>query len=81
MSYYKIINGEKYDETLYELYAEDKILSSDDVRKLMLSVTDGGKLTSTEEKTLQYLNDNRNFTRGGKTDMKLYLKIITLSRN
>ncbi|MCL1911947.1 MAG: hypothetical protein FWG13_07060 [Leptospirales bacterium] len=67
-SYYKTINGVKYDKSMLE--AADKSIagkgdgriSLDDAKVLVKSMDDGGKITETELKTLRYIRENYNLT-------------------
>jgi hypothetical protein len=68
MTYYKTIDGVKYDSELIELAekltagAGDGRLSQDDASKLLEGVKDGGVYTDVEKDTLAYLRDNYNWT-------------------
>ncbi len=67
-SYYKTINGVKYDRGILE--AADKAvagqgdgrISIGDAQKMMESVKDGGKYTDVEKTTMAYVRDNYKFT-------------------
>lgn len=68
MSFYKIIDGQRYDRKVLEL-AEDLIqgrgdgrISRDDATQLVESVQDGKGITDTENKSLHYILDKYNFT-------------------
>ena len=68
MSYYKEIDGKKYDRELLELAdklvagAGDGRLSVDDARKLLEKVKDGNTYTDVEKDTVAYIRDNHNWT-------------------
>lgn len=68
MTYYKTIDGVKYDKELIELADEliagagDGRLSQDDASKLLEGVKDAGVYTDVEKDTLAYLRDNYNWT-------------------
>jgi hypothetical protein len=68
MTYYKTIDGVKYDKELLELAdkliagAGDGRLSQDDAKKLLKGVKDGNVYTDVEKDTLAYLRDNYNWT-------------------
>ncbi|CAG5083656.1 hypothetical protein [Parvicella tangerina] len=68
MSYYKTINGKKYDAEILELAdkltagAGDGRLSVDDARKLLEAVKDGNTYTDIEKDTIAYVRDNYNWT-------------------
>ena len=68
MTYYKTIDGVKYDGKLIELADEltagagDGRLSQDDASKLLKDVKDGDVYTDVEKDTVAYLRDNYNWT-------------------
>tara|TARA_R110002111_G_scaffold214433_1_gene277386 strand:+ start:220 stop:480 length:261 start_codon:yes stop_codon:yes gene_type:complete len=68
MTYYKTIDGIKYDKELIELAdkltagAGDGRLSRVDASELLESVKDAGVYTDVEKDTLAYLRDNYNWT-------------------
>ncbi|NRB49609.1 MAG: hypothetical protein HRU41_18155 [Saprospiraceae bacterium] len=68
MSFYKIIDGQRYDRKVLELAEEliqgrgDGRISRDDAARLFESVQDGRGITPTENKSLFYILDNYNFT-------------------
>ena len=68
MTYYKTIDGVKYDKELIELAdkltagAGDGRLSRVDASELLESVKDAGVYTDVEKDTLAYLRDNYNWT-------------------
>ena len=68
MSYYKTIDGKKYDGELLELAekltsgAGDGRLSKDDAAKLLAEVKDGGSYTDVEKDTMAYIRDNYKWT-------------------
>lgn len=68
MSFYKIIDGQRYDRKVLKL-AEvliqgrgDGRISRDDASKLLESVQDGRGITETENRSLFYILDNYKFT-------------------
>lgn len=67
-SYYKVIDGKKYDREMLALADEatagkgDGRISIDDAKKLIGAVTDGGRYTDTEKDTMAYIRDNYRFT-------------------
>lgn len=71
MTYYKTIDGNKYDAELIELAekliagAGDGRLSKDDATKLLEAVMDGNIYTDIEKNTVAYLRDNFNWTGAG----------------
>lgn len=68
MSFYKIIDGQRYDRKVLELAEEliqgrgDGRISRDDASQLLESVQDGRGITDTETRSLFYILDNFNFT-------------------
>ena len=68
MSYYKTIDGVKYDAEILELAEKltagqgDGRLSVDDAGKLLEAVKDGGTYTDVEKDTMAYVRDNFNWT-------------------
>ncbi len=68
-SYYKTINGVKYDRGILE--AADKAVSGqgdgrisiEDAKKMIEAVKDGNKYTETEKTTMAYVRDNYKFTK------------------
>jgi hypothetical protein len=68
MSYYKTIDGKKYDGTLIELADEltagagDGRISMADAEKLLAAVKDGDSYTDIEKETMAYLRDNYKWT-------------------
>lgn len=68
MSYYKTINGKKYDGEIIELAEKltsgrgDGRISMDDAETLLNSVMDGGKYTDIEKDTMAYIRDNFKWT-------------------
>tara|TARA_B100000401_G_scaffold417651_1_gene340894 strand:+ start:172 stop:618 length:447 start_codon:yes stop_codon:yes gene_type:complete len=79
-SYYKIIQGEKYDRSLL-LLAENLIkgqgdgrISEADMKKLVETALDGNRITDCEKKTLKFISKQYNTT----DNAKLYLKDILL---
>lgn len=67
-SYYKEINGKKYDREMLEIAERatagkgDGRISIDDAKKLIEAVKDGGKYTDVEKDTMAYIRDNFRFT-------------------
>lgn len=67
-SYYKVIDGKKYDRGMLTIADEatsgkgDGRISVDDARKLIGAVTDGGRYTDIEKETMSYIRDNYRFT-------------------
>jgi hypothetical protein len=68
MSYYKTIDGVKYDGKLIELAdklilgAGDGRLSKDDASQIYKIVNDAGNYTDIEKDTMKYLRDNYKWT-------------------
>ena len=68
MSYYKTIDGKKYDGQLLELAdkmvqgAGDGRISVDDAKKLYEEVKDGNSYTDIEKDTMAYIRDNYKWT-------------------
>ena len=68
MTYYKTIDGVKYDKELLELAdkltagAGDGRLSQEDAWRLFGEVKDGNVYTDVEKDTIAYLRDNYNWT-------------------
>ena len=68
MSYYKEIDGKKYDKELLETAeamikgAGDGRISEADAGKLLEKVKDGDKYTDVEKDTVKYLRDNYKWT-------------------
>ncbi len=68
MSYYKVIDGKKYDAELLELAekltsgAGDGRLSKDDASQLFDGVRDGDAYTDIEKDTVAYIRDNYKWT-------------------
>jgi len=68
MSYYKEIDGKKYDKELLDLAESltkgkgDGRISMDDAEKLFAEVRDGGKYTDVEKDTMAYVRDNFKWT-------------------
>jgi FtsZ-binding cell division protein ZapB len=67
-SYYKTIQGVRYDRALLEV-AEDRIhgqgdgrISKKDAEEIVESSKDGGRITETELRTLKYISENYHFT-------------------
>lgn len=70
-SYYKEIDGKKYDRELLDLADEltqgqgDGRLSKDDAGKLLEAVKDGSNYTDIEKATIKYIRDNYKWTDAG----------------
>ncbi len=68
MSYYKIINGVKYDRQLLELATEfvtgegESQIAVREAQLLVKLAKDGRSITDTEQKTLYYIRQNFDFT-------------------
>jgi len=68
MSYYKTIDGKKYDGAIIELAesmtagAGDGRISKEDAAKLLAEVKDGGSYTDIEKDTMEYVRDNFKWT-------------------
>lgn len=68
MSFYKIIDGQRYDKKVLELAEEliqgqgDGRISRADAAKLLESVQDGSGITETENRSLFYILENYTFT-------------------
>ena len=82
-SYYKIIEGEKYDRSLL-LLAENLVkgrgdgrISEVDMKKLVKSAMDGNRITDCEKKTLEFISKDYNTTECAK----LYLKDFFIEMN
>jgi hypothetical protein len=67
-SYYKIINGVKYDKEMLRIADEavagagDGRISIEDAKKLLEAVKDGDTYTDIEKETMKYIRDNYKFT-------------------
>jgi hypothetical protein len=70
-SYYKEIDGQKYDRALLELADEliqgqgDGRLSKADAEQLLEKVKDGDSYTDIEKATMKYIRDNYKWTDSG----------------
>lgn len=70
-SYYKEIDGKKYDRELLELADQltqgqgDGRLSKDDAAQLLEKVKDGNSYTDIEKDTMAYIRDNYKWTEAG----------------
>lgn len=68
MSYYKTIDGKKYDGELIELAEKltagrgDGRISLDDAKQLLAAVKDGADYTDIEKDTMAYIRDNFKWT-------------------
>lgn len=68
MSYYKIIDGKKYDAELIEAAEKavagrgDGRVSLDDAKLLLEKVKDGNSYTDIEKDTMAYIRDNFKWT-------------------
>lgn len=67
-SYYKVINGQKYDREMLAIADQttqgqgDGRISLADAQKLIAAVVDGGRYTDVEKATMSYIRDNYKFT-------------------
>jgi len=67
-TYYKVIDGVKYDKAMLEFCDEavagagDGRISKADAEKLLVLVKDGDKYTDVEKNTMKYIRDNYNWT-------------------
>jgi len=67
-TYYKVIDGKRYDKHMLEIAEAttaakgDGRISLADAGKLIAAVTDGGKYTDTEKDTMEYIRANYKFT-------------------
>lgn len=67
-SYYKIIDGNKYDREMIEIVEEavagqgDGRISLDDAEKLCKAIIDGNTITQIEQETLAYIKETYKFT-------------------
>ena len=78
-SYYKTINGERYDRSLL-LLAENLIkgrgdgrISEDDMKKLVISTFDGNRITDCEKSTLKFITTEFNTTDNAKSYLQKYM--------
>ena len=68
MSYYKIIEGKKYDRAMVEYCdkaiegAGDGRISRSDAEELLQLVKDGDSYTEVEKDTMKYIRDNYKWT-------------------
>jgi hypothetical protein len=67
-SYYKIIDGKKYDKNMLEIAEAsaagkgDGRISIADAQRLIAAVTDGGRYTDIEKDTMAHIRENYKFT-------------------
>jgi len=67
-SYYKIIEGKKYDREVIEIAEEaaaaegDKVIPIDGARKIYEAIIDGNTITQIEQETLDYIKENLTFS-------------------
>lgn len=86
MSYYKTIDGEKYEKSLLDLANElskgrgDGRISEDDLKQLTKAVLDGAEITAIERKTLKYILKNFQFTEKAKNWYWEYTPVIADDR-
>lgn len=79
-SYYKTINGKKYDKCMLDLADEavkgkgDGRISTEDAKKLIVSVTDGNRYTDIEKSTMAYIRENYKFTDEADTWLRTELR-------
>jgi len=81
-SYYKVIDGVKYDRGLLEMvekFAADGQIGYPEAKKFWVDAQDGNKLTDTERATLEYATKNYKFTDKAANFLKVYLEAGTHS--
>jgi len=81
-SYYKIIDGVKYDRGLLELvekFAADGQVGYPEAKKLWADAQDGNKVTDIEKATLKYAMDNYKFTDKAANFLKTFMEAGTHS--
>jgi hypothetical protein len=67
-TYYKFIDGKKYDKQMLEIAEAvtagqgDGRISLSDAHRLIAAVTDGGRYTDTEKETMAYIREHYKFT-------------------
>ncbi|MFN0047985.1 MAG: hypothetical protein ACKVOU_02545 [Cytophagales bacterium] len=67
-SYYKVIEGVKYDKGMIDVADEavagvgDGRISIEDAKKLLAAAIDGDVYTDIEKETMKYIRDNYKFT-------------------
>jgi hypothetical protein len=67
-SYYKVIDGKKFDREMLEIADRatagqgDGRISIEDARLLIGAVKDGGRYTDVEKETMAHIRDNYRFT-------------------
>lgn len=67
-TYYKVIDGKRYDKQMLEIADAvtagqgDGRISLDDAKRLLAAVVDGGRYTDVEKDTMAYIRDNYRFT-------------------
>jgi hypothetical protein len=67
-TYYKMIDGKKYDRQMLEVAEKttagkgDGRISLNDAQQLLTAVVDGGRYTDIEKETMAYIRDNYKFT-------------------
>jgi hypothetical protein len=72
-SYYKIIDGKKFDKQMLEVAEAaasgqgDGRISLADARRLIAAVTDGGRYTDVEKDTMAHIRENFKFTEEADT--------------
>jgi len=75
-SYYKVINGTRYDRELLsqaEAFAKDGQISFPEAQRLWESAQDGQGITNTEKETLEYITKHFKFTDKALSFMKNHL--------
>ena len=83
-SYYKTINGVKYDKEMLEeadksvAGKRDGRISINDARKIKKKALDGPGITEVELRTLNYIYDNYNFTPSAKDYFSTFLPVETI---
>jgi len=81
-SYYKVIDGVKYDRGLLEMaetFAADGQIGYPEAKKLWSNVQDGHKVTDIERATLKYATETYKFTDKASNFLKVYLEAGTHS--
>lgn len=67
-SYYKVIDGKKFDREMLEIADRatsgrgDGRISLEDAKQLIEAVKDGGRYTEVEKETMAHIRDNYKFT-------------------
>lgn len=85
MSYYKHINGKRYDSHLLDLASSlvrkrrDGRISLDDLQSIFNAVNDRNIVTNTEINTLKYIRQAYNFTRPAITFYNTHIGTLSES--